>query len=180
MVTRGLGIGLVSISAAVPFVPPWAALLTGAVAGFLLPPCIYLLDHLLRLDDPTAAVSVHGLGGVLGLLASGFFADGRYGAGWNGVGAAEYLGVLGQGVSGYFTARGFQPDWPGQLYAQLIGLAALFVVAFVLTWLLFRVLRGLIQAWEGTGLELGRAPQPRVAVSEGPAEEQEASDASSE
>lgn len=173
MATRGLAIGLVSISAAVPFVRPWAALLTGAVAGLLLPLSIYLLDYLLRLDDPTAAVSVHGLGGLLGLLAVGLFADGRYGAGWNGVGATEYLGVLGQGVSGYFTARGFQPDWPHQLYAQLIGLAAIFVVTFVLSWLLFQVLRGLIQAWEGTGLELGRAPKPKAVASEEPSEERE-------
>jgi Amt family ammonium transporter len=173
MATRGLAIGLVSISAALPFVPPWAALLTGAVAGLLLPLSIYLLDYLLRLDDPTAAISVHGLGGLLGLLALGLFADGRHGAGWNGIGATEYLGVLGQGVSGYFTARGFQPDWPSQLYAQLIGLAALFVLTFVLTWLLFRVLRGLIQAWEGTGLELGRAPKPKAVASDEPADERE-------
>jgi Amt family ammonium transporter len=173
MATRGLAIGLVSTSAAVPFVPPWAALLTGAVAGLLLPLSIYLLDYLLRLDDPTAAVSVHGLGGLLGLLALGLFADGRYGAGWNGIGATEYLGVLGQGVSGYFTARGFQPDWPGQLYAQLVGLGAIFVLTFVLTWLLLRVLRGLIQAWEGTGLELGRAPKPKAVSADGPSEERE-------
>jgi len=106
-------------------------------------------------------------------LALGLFADGRYGAGWNGIGATEYLGVLGQGVSGYFTARGFQSDWPGQLYAQLIGLATIFVVAFVLSWLLFRVLRGLIQAWEGTGLELGRAPKPKAAPSDGTSDEHE-------
>ena len=173
MVTRGLAIGLVSISAAVPFLRPWAALLTGVVAGLLLPLSIYLLDHLLRLDDPTAAVSVHGLGGLLGLLALGLFADGRYGAGWNGVGPTEYLGVLGQGVSGYLTARGFQPDWPGQLYAQLIGLGVIFVLTFVLTGLLFGVLRGLIQAWEGTGLEWGRAPKPKAVASEEASEERE-------
>jgi Amt family ammonium transporter len=173
MVTRGLAISLVSISAVVPFLPPWAALLTGAVAGLLLPLSIYLLDYILRLDDSTAAVSVHGLGGLLGLLALGLFADGRYGAGWNGIGATEYLGVLGQGVSGYFTARGFQPDWPTQLYAQLIGLAAIFVLTFVLTWLLFQMLRGLIQAWEGTGLELGRAPKPKAVASDEPSEERE-------
>jgi Amt family ammonium transporter len=173
MATRGLAIGLVSISAAVPFVRPWAALLTGAMAGLLLPLSIYLLDHLLRLDDPTAAVSVHGLGGLLGLFVLGLFADGRYGVGWNGIGATEYLGVLGQGVSGYFTARGFQSDWPHQLYAQLIGLAAILVLTFVLTWLLFQVLRGFIQAWEGTGLELGRAPTPKAVASDEPSEERE-------
>ena len=37
-------------------------------------------------------------------------------------------------------------DWPHQLYAQLIGLAAIFALTFALTWLLFQVLRGLIQA----------------------------------
>jgi Amt family ammonium transporter len=173
MASRGLAIGLVSISAAVPFMRPWAALLTGAVAGLLLPLSIYLLDYLLRLDDPSAAVSVHGLGGLLGLLALGLFADGRYGAGWNGVGATEYLGVLGQGVSGYFTARGFQPDLPGQLYAQLTGLAAIFVLTFVLTWLLCQVLRGLIQAWEGTGLELGRVPKPKAVAADEPSDERE-------
>lgn len=177
MTTRGLTIGLVSVSAAAPFVPPWAALLIGAVAGLLLPLSIYLLDHLLRLDDPTAAVSVHGLGGLLGLLAVGFFASGRYGAGWNGIGATEYLGVLGQGVSGYFTAPGFQPDWPHQLYAQLIGLAAIFALTFASAGLLFQILRGLIQAWESTGLELGRAPKPKVVASKESSEEQEASDA---
>ena len=107
------------------------------------------------------------------MLALGLFADGRYGVGWNGIGATEYLGVLGQGVSGYFTAQGFQPDWPNQLYAQLIGLATIFVLAFVLTWLLFRVLRGLIQAWEGTGLELGRAPKPKAVAADEPSEDRE-------
>ncbi len=64
-------------------------------------------------------------------------------------------------------------DWPHQLYAQLIGLAAIVVLTFVLTWLLFQVLRGLIRAWEGTGLELGRAPKPKAVVSDGLAEEQD-------
>jgi Amt family ammonium transporter len=180
MATRGLAIGLVSVSAAVPFVRPWAALLTGAVAGLLLPLSIYFLDYLLRLDDSTATVSVHSLGGLLGLLALGLFADGRYGVGWNSIGSTEYLGVLEQGVSGYFSARGFQPDWPNQLYAQLIGLAAIFVLTFVLTWLLFQLLRGLIQAWEGTGLELGRAPKPKAIVFDESSDEREEEDAEEE
>ena len=64
-------------------------------------------------------------------------------------------------------------DWPHQLYAQLIGLAAIVVLTFVLSWLLFQVLRGLIQAWEGTGLELGRAPKPKAVASDEPPEERE-------
>jgi hypothetical protein len=64
-------------------------------------------------------------------------------------------------------------DWPRQLYAQLIGLAAIFVLTFVLTWLLFQVLRGLIQAWEGSGLELGRAPKPKAVASDETSDERE-------
>jgi hypothetical protein len=55
----------------------------------------------------------------------------------------------------------------------LVGLGAIFVLTFVLTWLLLRVLRGLIQAWEGTGLELGRAPKPKAVSADGPSEERE-------
>ena len=38
-------------------------------------------------------------------FASGIFADGTYGAGWNGVGAASYLGAAGQGVTGLTSWR---------------------------------------------------------------------------
>jgi len=34
-------------------------------------------------------------------------------------------------------------------------------------------LRGLIQAWEGTGLEWGRAPKPKAVASDEPSEEPE-------
>jgi Amt family ammonium transporter len=140
MVARGLAAGLVAISAACPFVPPWAALIIGVVAGFLLPFGIYFVEHLARLDDPAAAIATHGLSGLWGLLALAIFADGRYGAGWNGIGANEYLGIAGQGVSGYFVASGFQLDLPNQLYAQLTGIAAIAIFAFVLAWALFKVL----------------------------------------
>ena len=39
------------------------------------------------IDDPCGAISVHGVSGAWGVLAVGLFADGTYGAGWNGVGA---------------------------------------------------------------------------------------------
>ncbi len=140
LVSRGAVAGLVAISAACPFVPAWAAFIIGAVAGLLLPLSIYLIEYGLGLDDATTAVSVHAISGLWGLLALSIFADGTYGLGWNGVGATEYLGIAGQGVSGYLTASGFQPDPTGQLYAQLVGAVAVGLFAFILAWLLFRVL----------------------------------------
>jgi Amt family ammonium transporter len=146
MTARGLAAGLIAISAACPFVPPWAALIIGAVAGLLLPLGIYLVEYPLRLDDPAAAIATHGLSGLWGLLAVGLFADGIYGAGWNGIGAEEYLGIAGQGVSGLLVAAGFQLDWPNQLYAQLAGIATIAILAFTLAWLFFKTLNVLIKA----------------------------------
>jgi len=146
MAARGLTAGLIAISAACPFAPPWAALIIGAVAGLLLPLGVYLVEYLLRLDDPSAAIATHGLCGLWGLLALAIFADGRYGAGWNGIGAEEYLGIAGQGISGYLVASGFQLDFPNQLFAQLIGVAAITVITFALAWLLFKMLDVLIKA----------------------------------
>ena len=97
---------------------------------------IFTVDRLLRWDDPTAVLTVHGLGGALGLVALGIFADGKAGAGWNGVGADSYLGVPGQGVTGLLAAAGYQPDWPAQMQAQAVGLVALALFGFFVAWLL--------------------------------------------
>jgi Amt family ammonium transporter len=139
MTARGIASGLVAASASLPFVPPWAALLIGSISGLLLPLSMYFVECVLRLDDQTASISVHGISGLLGLLALAIFADGRYGAGWNGVGAESYLGISGQGVSGIIVAIGFSPDWPGQFYAQIIGIASIFLFAFCLSWPLFNL-----------------------------------------
>jgi len=147
MAARGLTAGLIAISAACPFVPPWAALTIGAVAGLLLPLGIYMVEYLLRLDDPSAAIATHGLSGLWGLLAVAIFADGIYGAGWNGIGAEEYLGIAGQGVSGFFVASGFQLDFPNQLYVQLVGIATITVFASVLAWVAFKALHLLARVW---------------------------------
>jgi Amt family ammonium transporter len=162
MSARGLVSGLAAGSAAAPFVPAWAALVIGTVAGLFLPSFIYVIGQVLHLDDPTAAIASHGFSGLWGLLALGLFADGQYGLNWNGVGPTEYLGIVGQGVSGYLTASGFAPDWPAQLYAQLTGAAAIVLFAFGTSWLLFRGIGQIVAAWESTGLEFGPIPEPAV------------------
>lgn len=99
MMCNGMLAGLVAITAPCAFVTPWAAFLIGAVAGVLVIWSVFFWERL-GIDDPVGAISVHGVNGAWGLIALGLFADGTYGAGFNGVGATEYLGVAGKGVTG--------------------------------------------------------------------------------
>ncbi len=135
MALRGLAAGVTAGLALAPFVPPWAALVVGLAVGFLVPLAVFCANHLVGFGDSATALAVHGLGAMGGLLALGLLADGRAGAGWNGVGAGDYLGVAGQGVTGLLAAGGLLPDWPGQMQAQLIGVAAVALFGFFASWL---------------------------------------------
>jgi Amt family ammonium transporter len=147
MAARGAAAGVLGVAASLALVPPWAALALGGAAGLLLPLVTFVVRYLLRIDDPTGALPVGLLGGVLGVLAPGLFADGLAGQGWNGVGAEAYLGVTGQGVTGPLPALGLVPDWPGQINAQLVGLAAIAGLTVVLVGALFLILKVLLLLW---------------------------------
>ncbi|WP_338832725.1 hypothetical protein MHLNE_13850 [Moorella humiferrea] len=134
MMCNGVLAGLVAITAPAAFVNGPVACLIGAVAGVLVVWSVYFFDHVLKIDDPVGAISVHLVNGLWGLLAVGLFADGTYGAGWNGVGADTYLGVAGQGVTGLFYGD------PGQLAAQLITMAVAFIWGFGASYVFYKVL----------------------------------------
>ncbi len=135
MSARGAAAGFVAVSAAAPFVPPWAALLIGLVAGVLLPVAVYVVERLLLLPDATATVALGIPAGTWGLLAVALFSDGRWGQGWNGVGLEEYQSVPGQGVTGFLPAAGFLGDGPGQMVAQLVALGTIALFAWLVSWL---------------------------------------------
>jgi len=123
MAANGMLAGLVAITAPSGFVGPNAGLLIGAIAGILVCVAVAFFDRV-HIDDPVGAISVHGVCGLWGVLAAGLFADGSYGAGWNGVDG---------------TVRGaLYGDW-GQLAAQAIGVGTLLVWGFGLSWLFFTV-----------------------------------------
>ena len=73
-VASGLVAGLVAITPAAGFVAPWAALVIGFVAGLA---CFYgvLLKYRLGYDDSLDAFGVHGIGGIVGALLTGVFAE---------------------------------------------------------------------------------------------------------
>ena len=70
---NGLLAGLVAISASCPLVSNRAAVLIGAVAGVLVVFSVMFLEKR-GIDDPVGAISIHGLGGIWGLLAVGLLA----------------------------------------------------------------------------------------------------------
>ena len=97
---NGMLAGLVAITAPCAFVGPNAAVIIGMIAGVIVCLGVLFNERVIKVDDPCGAISVHGYCGWFGAVALGIFADGTYGAGWNGVGAATYLGKAGQGVTG--------------------------------------------------------------------------------
>jgi Amt family ammonium transporter len=73
MALNGALAGLVSITAPCDGVTPLGAILIGVVGGTLVVLSVLFIDHILRVDDPVGAVSVHGVCGAWGTLAAGLF-----------------------------------------------------------------------------------------------------------
>jgi Amt family ammonium transporter len=131
MACNGMLAGLVAITAPCAFVSPTASVIIGILAGGLVCAGVLFNERVLKIDDPCGAISVHGYCGWLGAVSLGIFADGTYGAGWNGVGSAAYLGKAGQGVTGLLHG-----DW-SQFLVQLGGATLLAIYAFGATYIVF-------------------------------------------
>ena len=127
---NGMLAGLVAITAPCAFVNSFGAVLIGLAGGALLVGSIVFVERVLKLDDPVGAISVHGVNGVWGVLALGLFADGTYGAGYNGIA---------EPVRGVFYGGGFS-----QLGAQAIGTIVCIVFTFMAFTAFFKVVGLLI------------------------------------
>jgi Amt family ammonium transporter len=123
MACNGMLAGLVAITAPCAFVSPTSATIIGVIAGCVVCFGVLFNDRVLKIDDPCGALSVHGYCGI--------FDDGTYGAGWNGVGAAAYLGRAGQGVTGLLHGD------TRQFLCQLMGATIYAVWAFGATFVVF-------------------------------------------
>jgi len=110
MALNGALAGLVSITAPCDGVTPVGAILIGVVGGALVVFAVLFIDRVLKVDDPVGAVSVHGVCGLWGTLATGLF----------------------NMESGLFYGGGLK-----QLGVQALGAGAAFVWAFGLGLILF-------------------------------------------
>ena len=72
MMCNGMLAGLVAITAPCAFVQPWAAAVIGILAAIIvIESCIFFERK--GIDDPVGAISVHGVGGIFGVLCVGIF-----------------------------------------------------------------------------------------------------------
>jgi Amt family ammonium transporter len=133
MMVNGMLAGLVAITAPCAFVDPWAAVVIGGIAGVLVVVAVNTFDAL-GVDDPVGAISVHGVNGLWGVLSVGIFANGAYGAGWNGVVRDFYVQKYGSdGV------RGILYGDASQLFMQAIDCVVLVVFGYAMAWAWFKV-----------------------------------------
>jgi ammonium transporter, Amt family len=166
MACNGMLAGLVAITAPCAFVSPNSAVIIGILAGILVCLGVLFNERVLKVDDPCGAISVHGYCGWLGAVCVGIFADGTYGAGWNGVGAASYLGKAGQGVTGLLHGD------TSQFLTQLGGATLMAIYSFGFTYVVFRMVNSVrsmrvSQETELSGLdvpEFGMVAYPEDAV----------------
>ena len=129
MMANGMLAGLVAITAPCAFVQPWAAMVIGIIASVVVVEAVWVIERKFKIDDPVGAISVHGIGGFLGVLSVGLFADGSYGAGWNGTQNDE------TGVYGLFYGH----TGAKQLVAQLIGAATILFVMGGIVFAFFKI-----------------------------------------
>ena len=74
MTINGVLAGLVAITAGCNVVGPNAALIIGLIAGILVDVAVIFIDKM-KIDDPVGAIAVHGVNGLFGTIAVGFFAS---------------------------------------------------------------------------------------------------------
>jgi ammonium transporter, Amt family len=137
MACNGMLAGLVAITAPCAFVSPSAAVVIGILAGLLVDAGVLFNERVIKVDDPCGAISVHGYCGWLGAVCVGIFADGTYGAGWNGVGATTYLGKAGLGVTGLLYG-----DYR-QFFTQVGGATFMAVYIFGFTYVVFSLVNAI-------------------------------------
>jgi Amt family ammonium transporter len=72
MSANGFVIGLVAVSGGCALITPATAAAIALLAGLMVPFSVEWLDRL-GFDDPSGAISVHGVGGLWGVIATGLF-----------------------------------------------------------------------------------------------------------
>jgi Amt family ammonium transporter len=130
--------GLVAITPAAGFVTPLAGIPIGIIVSLISYYSIILFKNKLGFDDSLDVFAVHGMGGIWGALATGIFASSAV-----------------AGTPGLLEGNG------RQFFIQLIGVIAVAGFAFIMTWILGKLVDITIglrvgQAEETIGLDISQ------------------------
>jgi ammonium transporter, Amt family len=90
----GIVAGLVAVTPAAGFAGPMGALVIGLIAG---PACLFAcsaLKSMLGYDDALDVFGIHGVGGIIGAIATGFVVN----PAWGGAGVVDYVGCSADGA----------------------------------------------------------------------------------
>jgi len=120
-ILSGAVAGLVAVTPAAGFVNPTGAFIIGIVAGVI---CYYAAAHLKKMigyDDSLDAFGVHGIGGIVGALLTGVFADPAM-----------------NGKAGLFFGN------PGQVWTQIEGIAVTIAWTAVVSFIILMITRVLV------------------------------------
>lgn len=126
--------GLVAITAPCDVTDCTGAIVIGAVSGLLVCFGVWLLDNVLRIDDPVGAVAVHCLNGIWGTIAVGLFATPTA----PGYAIANSHGVQ---LKGLFYGGGF--ELLGIQMTGFLSVAAWTAVTITITFIVIRKIFGL-------------------------------------
>jgi ammonium transporter len=113
--------GLVGVTPAAGFIPPWAAIVLGSIVASICYLTVWLKPRL-GYDDSLDAFGVHGVGGLVGALLTGLFASAPFFRAATGDPHAA-LGALGPDGA----------NWIAQIFVQLKACLAAIAYSFVLT-----------------------------------------------
>ena len=116
----GAVVGLVAITPGAGYVSLWSSLLIGAMTSPICFYCISKLKHRLGYDDSLDAFGCHGIGGMIGGILTGIFADPSFG--YTGLVYGETSLFVAQMLSIVFTL----------LYVGVISLVLILLIKWVI------------------------------------------------
>ncbi len=115
----GAVVGLVAITPAAGFVQPWAGIPIGVIAAVLSYYVMIWRNRANKIDESLDVFACHGIGGMWGALATGIFATTAVNSAGSGL------------IDGNFR----------QVLIQLAAIAVTMVYAFVVSWILAKILK---------------------------------------
>ncbi|MBI4706662.1 MAG: ammonium transporter [Candidatus Omnitrophica bacterium] len=133
----GIIAGLATITPACGFVSPLSALIIGVLASIFCFISVALIKPMFNYDDSLDAFGVHGVGGILGTIATGLFAS---------------KAINPAGADGLFFGN------PKQLFIQLLGVAVAVGFTFVGTIVIYKFVLG---PWSAKGCYRGLSRSQR-------------------